>query len=507
MTLLTSQRPAQAAALSGRIQTGPSMLLHCEVLEPQFRYELEHLLPFYVLIEKVLLLEYGRMGVVAPAAVAEIGGLLQQIDGQAIAADPQANMSDIAFAIERFVEQRCQEVVPGWHVDRSRNDFQACAQLMLGRAQVLSIGEGLLQLAESVARLAERTLDLPMPGYTHYQAAQVISPGFYLTAMLDQLIGGLRRLLGVYSAINACPLGSGAMAGQELVWDRQGMAELLGFARAQRHALVGVASREWVLQIASELSLLGVGLSRFVTDFIHWGSSEYGFIDLPDSLAGISSAMPQKKNFPVLERIRGKTAHISAWYVDVLLGQRNTSFANLVEVSKEASAGLLPTCQTMQTTLRLLTTVIEHLRFNEARMQTVCEQEFLGGFSLANYLTLHQAIPHRQAQVIAGSYIVAAMQQQLAPGDLDVELLRAICARHGVAAQISEAQVAQLFSAGHNLRRKVSPGSTNPLAVQALLSSQQSELQQIQHDLQAQRQRNEAAYRRVDDLLFSAIGR
>jgi argininosuccinate lyase len=238
-----------------------------------------------------------------------------------------------------------------------------------------------------------QTLDLPMPGYTHYQPAQVISPGFYLAAMSEQMIVALRRLLGLYDTINACPLGSGAMAGQELAWNRELMGELLGFARSQRHALVSVASREWVLQIGSELSLLSLALSRFVTDLISWGSSEYGFIDLPDSMSGISSAMPQKKNFPVLERIRGKTAHVSAFFVDALLGQRNTSFSNLVEVSKEAGAHLLTSCTTLQSVLRLFSAVIEHLQFEEARMRAACEEAFLGGFSLANYLTLQHAIP------------------------------------------------------------------------------------------------------------------
>lgn len=504
MTLLTSSCPPPP--LSGRIQTGPSVLLHHEILEPQFNYELQHLLPFYVLIEKVLVLEYRRLDVIDQAAAAEIGGLLQQIDAAVLTANPQANMSDIAFAIERFVEQRCSTAVPGWHVDRSRNDFQACAQLMFGRAQVLHIVEALDAFGYAVTQLAAQTLDLPMPGYTHYQAAQVISPGFYLTAMAEQIINSSRRLLRVYDSINACPLGSGAMAGQELAWDREQMAQLLGFERTQRHALVSVASREWVLQIAGELSLLSLALSRFVTDVISWGSSEYGFIDLPDSLSGISSAMPQKKNFPVLERIRGKTAHVSAFYVDALMGQRNTSFSNLVEVSKEAGANLLTTAQTMQTILRLFTAVIEHLQFDEERMRAACEQEFLGGFSLANYLTLHHAIPHRQAQVIAGSYIVAALERALAPRDLDTALLQQVCHERGFAVQLSASDVEHVFSAEHNLRCKTSPGSTHPRAVDALLATQIGELQQVQSDLQTRRSVNEAAYRRVDDLLFSAKG-
>jgi argininosuccinate lyase len=67
-------------------------------------------------------------------------------------------------------------------------------------------------------------------------------------------------------------------------------------------------------------------LSRFCTDLSLWGSNEYGFLDLPDTFASISSAMPHKKNFTILERIRGETAHLATLHLDFLLGQRSTPY-------------------------------------------------------------------------------------------------------------------------------------------------------------------------------------
>lgn len=492
---------AEPTALSGRIQVAPSILLHTEVLEPQFNYELRHMLPLYLLIEKVQLLEYARMQLLDPADVAAIDAILRQIDGDSLLADPQANMSDIAFALERFVESRLPAAVPGWHVDRSRNDVQACAHLMFGRIQLLNIIEALIVFGQTVVRVASGVTHLTMPGYTHYQAAQVISPGFYLAAISEQVAQSTGRLLALYDAINRCPLGAGAMSGLELPWDRERMAELLGFAEPQRHALVAVASREWTLQIAAELSLLSVALSRFTTDFMHWGSSEYRFIDLPDSLAGISSAMPQKKNFPVLERIRGKTAHIAAYYTDMLLAQRNTPFSNLVEVSKEGSANFLTMCATLHSALRLLTVVVEHVTFREDRLRAACEHEFLGGFTLANYLTLQHRIPYRKAQVIAGSYIVRAMEAGLAPHQFDRTLLETICHEHGYRVMAPADQVEPLFAVEHNLYGKQSLGSTNPAQVETLLAAQAHELAQHGEAYGVRQHRNESAYRSIDTLL------
>ena len=51
-------------------------------------------------------------------------------------------------------------------------------------------------------------------------------------------------------------------------------------------------------------------LSRLSEDVILWNSSEFGFINLPDSFTTGSSLMPQKKNPDSFELVRGKTGRI-----------------------------------------------------------------------------------------------------------------------------------------------------------------------------------------------------
>ena len=92
-------------SLTGRIAGVPSEVWHEEVLAPQFAYEVEHLLPWYVAIEKVLLLEYARMGLVDAGEAEALGRRWASVSPTSIAADPRANMSDIAFALERYVAE------------------------------------------------------------------------------------------------------------------------------------------------------------------------------------------------------------------------------------------------------------------------------------------------------------------------------------------------------------------------------------------------------------------
>jgi argininosuccinate lyase len=477
-----------AVTLTGRVGAAPARLLHEEVLEPQFRYEVEHLLPAYVAIESTLTLEYRRMGLITRDEAAAICRILDGIEPMSLTADPKANMSDIAFAIERHVNGRLDTQVVRWHVDRSRNDMQACAQLMCGREQLLRIAAELLAFGSEVRRIAGGLTDLPLPGYTDLQAAQVITPGFHLAALSDQVLHALSRLLSTYDGLNRCTLGAGAMAGQELPWDRPGIARLLGFAGVVDHALVSVASRAWVGEITGEFALIGVTLSRFATDLMTWSSSEYGFVDLPDDLSGISSAMPQKKNFPVLERIRGKAGHLTAAHVDLLVGQRNTPYANSVEVSKEATAPLFGACGTLSTVLRLGTAVMAGLRFRPDRMRAACEREYLGGFTLANVLTLDEGVPWRIAQVIAGQYVVAAVERGLSPGETDPDLLRGEAARHGRRLADPGSALREAFDLEPGLWRKQSSGSTNPDSVRALLDRQAAAYRQVADEWFSRRQ-------------------
>jgi argininosuccinate lyase len=462
--------------LTGRITAPPSELLHEQVLAPQFAAEVSYLLEHYLHIEKVLLVEYLRMGLLTRAEAERIGRLLHGLSADALTADPAANMSDIAFAIERHVTAGMAELPAAWHVDRSRNDLQACAQLLAGRDMVHAVAAALIEFGTQAHRLASTTSTLPMPGYTHLQAAQVISPGFYLAAVSGQAVRTLDRLAAVYQAADSSPLGSGAMSGQDLAWDRDRMAALLGCGQVQPHALTGVANRGWALEAAAELSTLGITLSRFATDLMAWGSSAYGFIDLPDELCGISSAMPQKKNFPVLERIRGRTAHLTAFYLDLALGQRNTPFSNMVEVSKEAGTHLRTLFGTAGSVLDLFGTVLANLRFLPDRMREACEREYLGGFALANALTLHCGVPWRSAQVIAGEYIVAALDRGLPPSTPDSSLLASVAAGHGQPGDLPADVLREAFDVDHSLTAKRTKGSANPDAVHALLVEQATAL-------------------------------
>ena len=54
--------------------------------------------------------------------------------------------------------------------------------------------------------------------------------------------------------------------------------------------------RDFILEFMSNSSIAMVHFSRLAEEFILWGSVEFDFISLPDSLVTGSSIMPQKKS-------------------------------------------------------------------------------------------------------------------------------------------------------------------------------------------------------------------
>lgn len=461
---------------TGRIRHGPAELIDRTILGPRFDWELDRLLDHYQWIELVLVSEYRRMGLLSEADAARVGAVLSGLTAERVAAERSRSMSDLLFAVERCVYADLSPAPVAWHVDRSRNDVQSCAQLMDGRGRLLAIASALAKLSRTAVARAGEHADAVMPGYTQHQTAQAITFGFYLAALAETVERAAHSLVALYDSVNLCPLGAGAMAGLELAWDRDRMARLLGFSAPQQHALTSVATREWALRAGAELAVLGTMLGRFLTDLLWWSGSSCRFLDLPDELAGVSSAMPHKRNFPVLERLRGMASHLSGLGMDVLIGQHNTGYTNLVEVSKESSRFLADLFTIGETLPVLFELVLSQVRLDSDRAVSAARSELLAASSVANHLTLKHGIPARTAQVVVGAWISEAIKaggpgHDLHPADLRASDLAAAAGRHGYPLAASEVPLAALLDVEHDVLRRRTGGSTHPQQIRLLLDN------------------------------------
>ena len=110
---------------------------------------------------------------------------------------------------------------------------------------------------------------------------------------VEMLRRDLSRLSECRARITVMPLGSGALAGTTYPFDREYVAEKLGFSAVTNNSLDGVSDRDFAIEMASDLSLLMMHLSRFSEELILWSTHEFAFVEMDDAYSTGSSIMPQ----------------------------------------------------------------------------------------------------------------------------------------------------------------------------------------------------------------------
>ena len=118
----------------------------------------------------------------------------------------------------------------------------------------------------TLAELAERHLDWPLPGYTHLQRAQPVYLSHHLLAYFWKFRRDLQRFNFCLTATDDLPLGAGALAGVNFDTSRMFVAQELGFGGIAENSLDAVSNRDFVLDYlaaaatcATHLSQLGGG--------------------------------------------------------------------------------------------------------------------------------------------------------------------------------------------------------------------------------------------------------
>ncbi|MCU1349681.1 MAG: argininosuccinate lyase [Acidobacteria bacterium] len=311
------------------------------------------------------------------------------------AEDVHSHVEDVHSYVESKLYEAIGPLAGKLHTGRSRND-QVATDLKLWLKRACAEGE---QLAANVARaLAARAVNeaaTPMPGYTHSKQAEPITFGHWCLAYVEMLGRDRSRFRDAVARNDECPLGSGALAGTPLAIDRDALAKSLGFARATRNSLDGVADRDLAVEYLFNATMLTQHLSRLAEDLIFFTSDEAGYAELPDALATGSSRMPQKKNPDVLELVRGYAARTIGELTGLLALMKALPLAydKDLQLDKEP---LFRTRVVLARTLPALAALIERLQLNRDAMREAASSDALIATAVADAIAT-TGIPFREA--------------------------------------------------------------------------------------------------------------
>jgi argininosuccinate lyase len=308
------------------------------------------------------------------------------------------------------------------HTGRSRNDQVATDIRLYLREEISHIDAELHRLKTGLLNLAEQEHDTIMPGFTHLQVAQPITFGHHLMAWFEMLKRDQERMQDCLKRINIMPLGSAALAGTSYPIDRFMTAELLGFDRPSDNSLDSVSDRDFAIEFASAASLIMIHLSRFSEELVLWASTQFDFIDIPDTFCTGSSIMPQKKNPDVPELVRGKTGRVSGNLIALLMLMKGQPLAYNKD-NQEDKEPLFDSADTVVNSLRAFADMIPHVKAKRQNMYQAAKQGFSTATDLADYL-VGKNIPFRDAHEIVGLAVRLGIETHRDLSELTLEELQ-----------------------------------------------------------------------------------
>jgi argininosuccinate lyase len=422
------------------------------------------LLPYELAVDRAWAHALEGAGVLTADEVRQLLVALDEIAERA-ASDPawleHSATEDVHHFVEKALVERLGALGYKLHTGRSRNELVATDFRLFIKEATREMRAAVVKLIDRIVRMADKHLGTPMPGMTHLQHAQPILFSHFLLAHAEGFFHDLDRLANAAHVSDACPMGSGALAGCAFPIDRKAIAQELGFARVTRNSLDSVSRRDFALDYLYALAVLATHLSRLAEDFALFASPEFGFIELPDEYSTGSSLMPQKKNPDVWELIRGKTGRIIAALFSLFTTLKGlpTGYQRDLQEDKEALFGAhdqLLGC------VRMAAGALAETPIHATRLREAASDPALLATEAADYL-VRRGVAFREAHEIVGKIVRGAERLSQPWTKLPLAELKKF-------SPLFEEDLRAALTVEASLERRSVPGGTAPVAVRAAIA-------------------------------------
>ena len=372
-------------------------------------------------------------------------------------------LEDIHMHIEHRLIEITGDVGKKVHTGRSRNDQIATDIRLFLREAIDDLLDLETALLSSILDLASQNAAVPMPGFTHLQAAQPVTFGHHMMAWFEMLLRDRERLVECRKRTNVMPLGSAALAGTPFKPKRQLVAKLLGFNAISRNSLDAVSDRDFAIEFTACTAITMTHFSRWCEEIILWSSQQFNFVTLPDAFCTGSSIMPQKKNPDVPELIRGKTGRSIGNLNSLLILMKAQPLAYNKD-NQEDKEPLFDSVDTLKDCLIALLGIIPNIQLNEANMLAATHSGYSTATDLADYL-VRKKVPFREAHDIVGNAVEKAlsegkMLQELSLADLNIG-----------SSELIQEDVYKVLSVEGSLKSRDHTGGTAPKQVMRAITS------------------------------------
>jgi argininosuccinate lyase len=451
----------------GRFEREPDKQF--DAFQRSFSFD-RRLLPYEFAVDRAWARALQKVGVLTEVEVRDTLNGLQSIENE-ITGDETFLEGSTAEDVHHFVESALVHELGalGWklHTGRSRNELIATDFRLFVMDAATNLQRQLGEFLTAILAQAKTNFGVPMAGMTHMQRAQPILLSHFLLAHAEAFSRDITRIQHAAESADACPMGSGALAGNSFGIDRDAVARDLGFSRVSANSLDAVSNRDFALDYLFALTGIATHLSRLAEDFVIFASQEFGYVILPDEYSTGSSLMPQKKNPDAWELIRGKTGRVTGALVGLLTTLKGlpTSYQRDLQEDKES---LFAAHDQVAAMLAIATGALATTKFNAERLRAAASDPVLFATDGADYL-VHKGLPFRHAHEVIGKVLREAERQGKPWTQLSLEEVKKF-------SPLFEQDFLAAPSVESSLATKTVSGGTAPDAVRSAMAELQNRI-------------------------------
>jgi argininosuccinate lyase len=387
-------------------------------------------------------------------------------------------LEDVHLNIEARLTQLVGDAGKRLHTGRSRNDQVATDVRLWLRGEIDAISGLLAELQHSLLVVAEKNVEVILPGFTHLQVAQPVSFGHHMLAYVEMFARDAERLQDVRKRVNRLPLGSAALAGTTYPLDRERVAATLGMEGVCHNSLDAVSDRDFAIEFTAAASLVMIHISRLSEELIIWMSQNFAFIKIADRFTTGSSIMPQKKNPDVPELARGKTGRVVGHLMGLITLMKGQPLAYNKD-NQEDKEPLFDTVDTLKDTLRIFAEMMGGqlqtdgsrqggITVNPEAMERAALRGYATATDLADYL-VKKGLPFRDAHEVVAHAVKFASERGMDLSDLPLDTLQSFNPSVGQ-------DVYEVLSLRGSLNARNTLGGTAPVQVRQQIAKHQARL-------------------------------
>ena len=383
------------------------------------------------------------------------------------------DLEDVHLNIEARLTALVGDAGKRLHTGRSRNDQVATDVRLWLRGEIDAITGLLADLQQALVDIADKNVDVILPGFTHLQVAQPVSFGHHMLAYVEMFSRDAARIADVRKRVNCLPLGAAALAGTSYPLDRERVARSLGMVDEHgqpcvcQNSLDAVSDRDFAIEFTAAASIAMVHISRMSEELILWMSQNFGFIHIPDRFTTGSSIMPQKKNPDVPELARGKTGRVVGHLMGLITLMKGQPLAYNKD-NQEDKEPLFDTVDTLKDTLRIFADMVAGITVKPDAMEKAALRGYATATDLADYM-VKKGLPFRDAHEAVAHAVKAAMAHGVDLSELPLAVLQEFNPK-------IEKDVYDVLSLRGSLNARSTLGGTAPVQVRAQIALHRARL-------------------------------